>query len=255
LKIASWNVNSIRARLEHVQGWLNAQSPDVLAIQETKVQDQDFPAEDLAGAGYKCIYSGQRAYHGVAVLSRSTGTTRCTELPGFEDPQRRVLGVEFDGLFILDLYVPNGASIDSDKYTYKLQWLDALHDYCQALLEEFPQLVVVGDFNIAPADRDVHDPEKWAGQVLVSEPERQRLERLMSLGLVDTFRLFDQPAEQYSWWDYRAAAFRRNHGLRIDLILVSKLLAKRCRKSWIDSAPRRLEKPSDHAPVLAEFDL
>lgn len=255
MKIASWNVNSIRARLEHLQIWLGTVCPDVLAIQETKVQDGDFPAEDLTSTGYQCIYSGQRAYNGVAVLSRSPGKTRCTDLPGLDDPQRRVLGVEFDEFFLLNLYVPNGASVGSDKYAYKLEWLDALCEYCQALIRQYPQLLVVGDFNIAPADCDVHDPEKWAGQVLVSEPERECLRRLLALGLVDTFRLFDQPAEQYSWWDYRAAAFRRNHGLRIDLILATQRLAEQCRSSWIDSAPRRLQKPSDHAPVVAEFDL
>jgi exodeoxyribonuclease-3 len=254
LKIASWNVNSIRARLDHVLEWLDREAPDILALQETKVQDADFPVDELSKAGYHCLYSGQKSYNGVAVLSRQPlDEAPVTQLDDFEDPQQRVLGVALPAAYLLNLYVPNGASVDSEKYHYKLAWLDALYEHCRALLSRHSRLLVVGDFNIAPEDRDVHDPTVWKGKVLVSPPERERLQKLFSLGLLDTFRSFEQAPDTFSWWDYRGGGFRRNLGLRIDLILASSEFGAYCRSSRIDVTPRRKPKPSDHAPVIAEF--
>lgn len=255
MKIASWNVNSLRVRLDHVLAWLAQAEPDVLGLQETKLLDENFPLEAIEALGYRCVFSGQRTYNGVALLARSPMQEITTELDGFDDPQRRVLGASIGSLRVLNLYVPNGQSVDSDKYRYKLSWLSALRDQLAAELERHEQVVVMGDFNIAPDDRDVHDPQAWRDKVLCSPRERAALAAIIELGFDDTFRLFDQPEEAFSWWDYRAAAFRRNLGLRIDLILASRALSRRCTRSEIDVAPRRLERPSDHAPVLAEFDL
>lgn len=252
-KIATWNVNSLKVRLPQVLDWLAREQPDVLALQETKLQDADFPAADIEAAGYHVAYAGQKTYNGVAVLSREPGSARVTDLPGLDDPQRRVLGLSVGALRVLDLYVPNGQEVGSEKYAYKLGWLAALADYVAAQLAEHPQLVVLGDFNIAPDDRDVHDPEAWRDKILCSEAERAALRRLLDLGLSDTFRLFEQEPKSFSWWDYRGMGFRRNLGLRIDLILASAPLAARCRTCRVDKAPRKLERPSDHAPVVAEF--
>ncbi len=253
LTVASWNVNSVRARLEHLQRWLPDAAPDLLALQETKTVDADFPRAALEECGYHLTTSGQRAYNGVAVLSRRPPRTVFTEIPGFGDEQRRVLGAEFDGLLLVDLYVPNGSAIGTDKFRYKLAWLDALIPWLESLLHKYPEMLVLGDFNIAPEDRDVHDPDAWRGQVLCSEEERLRVRRIQALGLVDTFRLFDAAAGTYSWWDYRQGAFRRNLGLRIDLIFASPVLAGRCLGSGVDRTPRSWDKPSDHAPVTARF--
>lgn len=255
IRIATWNVNSLRVRLPQLTAWLAANPVDLVALQETKLADAGFPRVELAAAGYRAAISGQRTYNGVAVLARSPPAQIMTDIPGFEDPQRRVLAATVGPLRIINLYVPNGQSVGSDKYAYKLRWLEALHGWLDAELARHELLVVTGDFNIAPEDRDVHDPALWAGSVHVSEPERAALRALTALGLVDTFRLFEQPADSYSWWDYRAFAFRRNHGLRIDLILASPALARRCSECRIDREPRRAERPSDHAPVLATFDV
>lgn len=254
MKIASWNVNSLKVRLPQVLDWLAANEPDVLGLQETKLGDEQFPAGAFADAGWQVRYSGQKTYNGVALVTRRPVTELVAALPGTEDPQRRILGATVDGIRVYNLYVPNGSEVGSDKYAYKLDWLDRLAGHLQAELEQHPRLVAMGDFNIAPAGADVYDPEALAGQIHCSEPERAALAGLLSLGLEDTFRRFEQPAGTYSWWDYRAAAFRRNRGLRIDLILASSPLAQRCRRSVVDIAPRRNERPSDHAPVLAEFD-
>lgn len=254
MKIASWNVNSLKVRLPQVLDWLAANEPDVLGLQETKLTDEQFPADAFTEAGWQVCYSGQKTYNGVALVTRAPVTDVVTALPDSEDPQRRVLGATVDGIRIYNLYVPNGSEVDSDKYGYKLDWLDRLRVHLRAELERHPELVAMGDFNIAPADADVYDPEALAGQIHCSEPERAALERLIDLGLEDTFRRFDHPEGTYSWWDYRAAAFRRNLGLRIDLILASAPLAQRCRRSDVDIVPRRNERPSDHAPVVAEFD-
>lgn len=249
MKIVSWNVNSIRARLGHVQQWLGDHQPDVLGLQEIKTEAAAFPAAELAELGYRAEVDGQRTYNGVALLSRMPGEDLHRGIPGFEDEQRRVIAGTWSGVRIINVYVPNGQSVGSDKYAYKLRWLDALAEWLRVELERWPELVLMGDFNIAPEDRDVHDPEAWRGKVLCSEPERERLATLAALGLTDSFRLFSEEAGAYSWWDYRAAAFRRKMGLRIDLVLGSAALAGRCRAAGIDSAPRAAERPSDHAPV------
>ena len=254
MKVATWNVNSLKVRLPQVLAWLAEAGPDVLALQEIKQPDQDFPAEALQAAGYHGISNGQRTYNGVALLSRQPPSDPVRALPGSEDPQRRVLAATIDGVRIVNLYVPNGQAVDSEKYQYKLEWLERLRDYLADELKAHERLVVLGDFNIAPEDRDVHDPELWRGRVLFSEPEHAALKRLTDLGLVDLFRQFDQPEDAFSWWDYRAAAFRRNRGLRIDLILGSHTMAERCVASAIDPEPRGWERPSDHAPVWAEFE-
>lgn len=256
MRIATWNVNSLRVRLPQVVAWLAEAGPDLLGVQETKLQDADFPAAELAEAGYHALYSGQKTYNGVAILSRDPGLTDvATEIPGFPDEQRRVLATTAGRVRFINLYVPNGAAVDSDKYRYKLAWLEALGEWLEAELARHPRLVVAGDFNIAPEDRDVHDPAAWSGEVLVSEPERAAFRRLTSLGLVDCFRRFDQPEAVFSWWDYRAAAFRHNRGLRIDHILASPELAAACSACSVDRTPRGWERPSDHAPVIADFDV
>lgn len=253
LRIATWNVNSLRVRLPQVLEWLPAAQPDVLAMQETKLTDPDFPADELRAAGYHVQFAGQKTYNGVAVLSRWACEDVVTEIPGFEDPSRRVLAVTTNGVRVIDLYVPNGQAVGSDKYDYKLRWLAALREWLAQEAQRHERLVVLGDFNIAPDDRDVHDPAKWEGSVHVSEPEREALRALLGLGLVDVFRMFDQPPGTYSWWDYRSFAFRRNHGLRIDLILAHRGFAARCTGSRVDREARKAERPSDHAPVIAEF--
>lgn len=256
-RVASWNVNSLNVRLPHVQAWLAAQSPDVLALQETKLPDDRFPSNELMEAGYHAVFSGQKTYNGVAILARSPPEDPVSDIPNLDDPQRRILAATVGDLRVINLYVVNGQAVGSEKYRYKLDWLQRVTDWIADELDRHERLVVVGDFNITPDDRDVHDPEAWREKILCSTPEREALRTLLELGLVDTFRQFDQPEEgreQFSWWDYRAAAFRRNLGLRIDLVLASKPLARRCIASYVDLEPRRQERPSDHAPVVADFD-
>jgi len=252
LIISSWNVNSLKVRLPHVQEWLQKNQPDVLALQETKLQDVNFPVEAFSNQGWHVAFAGQKTFNGVAIISKYPGVVKATELPGFADPQRRVLAAEINGTLILNIYVPNGQSLNSDKYEYKLAWLKALRNYIVELHQQYKRIVVLGDFNIAPADIDVYDPLAWQGNVLVSPQERQHFEQLLSTGLTDAFRLICD--EQYfSWWDYRQAAFRRNRGLRIDHILISTELKQNLQGCWIDQHPRTLERPSDHAPVVAKF--
>ncbi|MFN3883328.1 MAG: exodeoxyribonuclease III [Rhodocyclaceae bacterium] len=253
MKIATWNVNSLKVRLPHLMDWLAAAQPDVVCLQETKTEDAGFPFAEIAAAGYQAIHNGQKTYNGVALLARTEPADIVRELPGFEDAQKRIVAATVEGIRLICAYMPNGQAVGSDKYVYKLQWLDALARWLGEELQRHPHLALLGDFNIAPEDRDVHDPAAWQGQVLCSEPEREAFRRLLALGLVDAFRLFDQPEKSFTWWDYRMMAFRRNHGLRIDHILVSPPLAARCRACRIDTAPRKLERPSDHAPVIAEF--
>ena len=253
MRIATWNVNSLRVRLPQLLEWLARTPVDVLAMQETKLIDADFPRAELAALGYEVLASGQKTYNGVALLSRWPCTEVVTDIPRLADPARRVLAATTGGLRVVNLYVPNGQSVDSEKYQYKLRWLAALADWLRAELATHRQLVVLGDFNIAPEDRDVHDPAAWAGSVHVSEPERRALRTLLDLGLVDVFRRFEQPPGSYSWWDYRRLAFRRNHGLRIDLLLATQAFAAACTACAVDRAPRRAERPSDHAPVIADF--
>jgi exodeoxyribonuclease-3 len=253
MKIATWNVNSMKVRLAHVIEWLHNHDPDVLVLQEIKQLTENFPAEALDEAGYRSIANGQKTYNGVAVVSKTSPADPVTDLPGFDDPQRRVLATTIDGLRVVNLYVPNGSEVGSEKYAYKLEWLAALHDWLSDELQRHENLVVLGDFNIAPADADVYDPEKWGDAILCSPAEREALGKLVDLGLTDVFREFDQPEGTFSWWDYRAAGFRRNAGLRIDLILASKAMAGRCTAAYVDKEPRAWERPSDHAPVVAEF--
>lgn len=254
MRVASWNVNSLKVRLPQVLAWLDEHSPDILGLQETKLVDATFPAQAFLELGYEVSFSGQPTYNGVALLSRELQSDVIRDLDGLDDHQRRVLGATVGDLRVLNLYVPNGQAVGTEKYAYKLDWLARLKAQLQAELAAHPNCIVMGDFNIAPDDRDVHAPEEWAGKVLCSEPERAALQGVLELGLVDTFRLFEQPGGIYSWWDYRAAGFRRNRGLRIDLVLASKALAGRCTHSSVDLEPRRNERPSDHAPVVAVFD-
>ena len=254
MKLATWNVNSLKVRLPHLMDWLAARQPDVLCLQETKTEDVNFPLAEIEAAGYRALYAGQKTYNGVALLAREVATDPVVAIPGFEDPQKRVLAATVGDTRVVCLYAPNGQSVGSDKYCYKLDWLDALIAWIADELKRHPRLAVLGDYNIAPEDRDVHDPAVWAGQVLVSEEERARFRALLDLGLKDAFRLFDQPEGSFSWWDYRMAAFRRNLGLRIDHILLSPALAERCSACQIDTGPRKLERPSDHAPVIAQVD-
>jgi exodeoxyribonuclease-3 len=253
VKIATWNVNSLRVRLEHVLKWLEREQPDVLSLQETKMPDEEFPVEEFRSAGYHAIFSGQRTYNGVAILSREPPRAVSVGMDGFADEQKRVLGASFGAVRLWNLYVPNGESVDSDKYRYKLEWLAALRAHLAIELERHPLLAVCGDFNIAPEDRDVYDPARWKGHVLCSAPERAALVGIEKIGLRDLFRQFEQPPGSFSWWDYRAGAFRRNHGLRIDLLLASRRLSQMCTACRIDVEPRRWERPSDHVPVIAEL--
>jgi exodeoxyribonuclease-3 len=256
LKLATWNVNSLNVRLPRVLDWLGAARPDVLCLQETKLEDAKFPRNDFVAAGYGAHCVGQRTYNGVAVLVRDgVGPIEdvVTALPGFADEQKRVLAATIGGTRIVDFYVPNGQSVDSDKYRYKLDWCRAATAFLAGELVRHPALAVAGDFNIAPEDRDVHDPDLWRGQVLCSEPERAVFRDWLGLGLMDSFRLFDQPDKTFTWWDYRQLAFPKNHGLRIDHILLSPVLAERCAACRIDRNARKGERPSDHAPVIAEI--
>ena len=255
MKIATWNVNSLRVRLPQVLQWLEGEKPDILGLQETKLTDEGFPRDEIEQAGYRVLFSGQKTYNGVAVLSRQEVDDPITDLPGLDDPQRRVLGATIGDVRFLNLYVPNGQEVGSDKYAYKLDWLEKLRDHVEAQLQEHERFVVVGDCNIAPEDRDVYDPEAWAGAVLCSEPERQAFQKLLDTGLSDAFRLFEQEEKIWSWWDYRRGAFRRNMGLRIDHILVSDTLKQACTGCRVDREPRTWERPSDHTPVVAEFSL
>ncbi|MDP1636203.1 MAG: exodeoxyribonuclease III [Gallionellaceae bacterium] len=292
MKLATWNVNSLKVRLPHVLDWLAANPVDVLCLQETKQQDSDFPQAELQAAGYHSVFSGQKTYNGVAILSRAPVSDVQMGIPNFADEQKRVIAATFtsgsiakvkqggdkrttqtvlearlgvseeanavspmqsDRIRVVCVYVPNGQSVDSDKYRYKLAWLAALHDWLKEELTCYPKLVLLGDYNIAPEDCDVYDPKAWEGNVLVSEPEREQFGKLLQLGLHDSFRLFGQAEKSYSWWDYRMMAFRRNRGLRIDHILISEPLVALCKSCFIDKAPRKLERPSDHTPVVVEL--
>lgn len=259
VRIATWNVNSLRVRLGQVLTWLERECPDVLALQETKLRDEQFPVQEFTRLGYRAEYYGQPTYNGVATLSRTPAVRIQRGVPDADDPQCRGLCTWFERprLVALNLYVPNGSEVGSDKYRYKLDWMRKLHDYVNGLLDGAtdPRLAVLGDFNVAPEDRDVHDPEQWQGRVLVSEPERERFRGLLGLGLEDCFRRLNPEEGHYTWWDYRARSFHRNQGLRIDHILASHALASRCNGCLIDRVPRTLGRPSDHAPVIAAFRL
>lgn len=257
MKIATWNVNSLKARLPHVIKWLSSAQPDVVALQETKTVDEQFPFAEFQALGYHAYFSGQKTYNGVAILSKVAALDwdTVTDIPNLLDPQRRILATTIQGIRVVNLYVVNGSEVGSEKYQYKLAWLAAVDQWLQEQAKLYAQLVVLGDFNIAPTDEDVHDPTAWQGKILCSEAERAALQSIQAYSLVDCFRLFTQSPKTFSWWDYRAGGFRRNHGLRIDLILASQGLAANCKACYIDREPRTWEKPSDHAPVVAEFVL
>ena len=255
MKIATWNVNSLNVRLPHVLAWLKTTPVDVLCLQELKLDDAKFPLEAIEDAGYHAVFNGQKTYNGVAILSRARPEDVVMDMPGYADTQKRVIAATVNGVRMVNVYVVNGQSVDSDKYQYKLAWLSALHAYMAREIAEYGDVALLGDYNIAPEDRDVHDPAVWNGQVLVSPAERAHFQRLLDQGFTDCFRLFDQPPKTYSWWDYRMLGFRRNAGLRIDHVLASTALAAACRACIIDKEPRRREQPSDHTPVVADFSL
>ena len=255
MKIASWNVNSLNVRMPHLSQWLREAQPDVVALQETKLDDERFPDSQLAELGYRSVFCGQKTYNGVALLSRVPFASECiTAIPNFDDPQKRVIAANVGDLRIVDLYVVNGERVGSAKFEYKLRWLAAVREWLREELIAHPNLIVLGDFNIAPDDRDVHDPKRWREKILCSTPEREALRSLLDLGLHDSFRLFNEDNGHYSWWDYRLAAFQRNWGLRIDLVLVSEALKARTKAAAIDTIPRGWERPSDHTPVWVEID-
>lgn len=254
-KIATWNVNSLRVRLPHVLTWMTDVKPDVLALQELKMPTEDFPHQAFNDLGYKTVASGQRTYNGVAVISKMDASDVITDIPGLDDPQRRVLAVTINDTRIVDLYIPNGESVGSDKYKYKLNWLNMLDTFLKLQLKEYKKMIVLGDFNIAPDNLDVHDPSAWENCVLFSKPEREAFQKMLGIGFKDCFRELAPTDQSYSWWDYRMNAFRRNMGLRIDHVLASEALFASCKNCYIDKAPRKWERPSDHAPVIAEFSL
>lgn len=255
MKIATWNVNSLKVRLPQLLEWLAEQQPDVVCLQETKLEDSRFPREDIENAGYDVAFSGQKTYNGVALLARAPLDDVVIDNPYFADPQKRLIAATVGGIRVVCAYFPNGQAVGSDKYAYKLAWIDSLHRWLSEELARTPRLVLAGDYNIAPDDRDVYDPVAWAGQILCSDAERAALGRLLDLGLSDTFRRFEQPEQSFSWWDYRMLGFQKNRGLRIDLILASTAIAGDCRAVRIDREMRKRERPSDHAPVIAEFAL
>lgn len=258
MKIATWNVNSLKVRLPQLLDWLSATSTDVVCLQETKLIDAKFPVIELAQAGYDAAFCGQPTYNGVAILTRRATVGAPQDVifgnPLHADEQKRLISAQVAGLRVICAYFPNGQSVDSDKYRYKLAWIDGLLEWLGPQLSRGEPVALLGDFNIAPQDRDVHDPAAWAGQVLCSAAERERFVALEALGLIDAFRLFEQPEKSYSWWDYRQMAFRRNRGLRIDHILVGPAVRTRVRGCSIDREMRKREQPSDHAPVIAELD-
>jgi len=254
MKIASWNVNSLNVRLPHLTTWLAEAQPDIVALQETKMEDSKFPREAIEATGYRVAFSGQKTYNGVAILARQEPRDIVTDIPGLDDPQRRILVATVGDVRIANLYVVNGQDVGTEKYAYKLDWLAKMRAFLAEEIRRHPDLVVLGDFNITPDDRDIYDPVAWKEQILCSTPEREALKAIIDLGLHDTFRLFNDEAGQYSWWDYRQAGFRRNLGMRIDLVLASEALRARCRAAGIDRVPRTWERPSDHTPVLLELD-
>ncbi|MEO8160071.1 MAG: exodeoxyribonuclease III [Arenimonas sp.] len=254
MRIASWNVNSLNVRMPHLQEWLRLRAPDVVALQETKMEDAKFPDTALVEQGYRSVFCGQKTYNGVAILSKLPASEVQLGIPGFEDEQKRAIAATVRGIRIVNLYVVNGQSVGSEKYDYKLRWFRAVHDWLDGELQRHPQLVVMGDFNIAPEDRDTHDPAIWnEDSIHSSTAERAALQKLLGLGLYDSFRLQNEQAGQFSWWDYRAAGFRRDRGLRIDLVLVSEALKARTIGAHIDREPRLWDRPSDHAPVWVDL--
>ncbi len=253
LKVATWNVNSLKVRLPQVLEWLQTAKPDVIGLQEIKMINDDFPLAEFQNLGYHAVFRGQKTYNGVAIMSRDVASDVVTDFPDFNDPQRRVLAATISGVRVIDLYIPNGESVGSEKYKYKLEWLSHLKKFLQHELQQHQKIVVMGDFNIAPEDIDVHEPMLWEGKVLCSDAERQIFRDILQLGFKDCFRLFTQPEKSFSWWDYRVNAFKRKMGLRIDHILANESFASSCVQCSIDIEPRKNERPSDHTIVWAEF--
>lgn len=255
--IATWNVNSLKIRLEQVLGWLHNTQCEVLCLQETKLSDDQFPLAEIENAGYSVVFSGQKTYNGVAIISQHPITQVVTDVPGLDDPQRRIMaatiGEGASAIRVINLYVVNGKAVGEDKYHHKLRWLEKVTQYVKQQMQEYERVIVLGDFNIAPKDEDVHNPMAWQDKILCSKPERDALQSLLDLGLTDVFREFKQPENSFSWWDYRSGGFEKNQGLRIDLILTSTPITQACQQCIIDTAPRQLERPSDHAPVIARF--
>jgi len=254
MKIASWNVNSLKVRLPQVLDWLKHEQPDVLALQETKMTDDVFPVDAIHDAGYQVVYSGQKTYNGVAIIAKQTPEGIVTDIEGLDDPQRRILAVTIDDIRVVNLYVVNGQAPGTDKFAYKLNWLQKVTDFLDQQLNDFQNVIVLGDFNIAPDDRDVHDPDKWHEKILCTTEERTALNHILDLGFQDSFRLLHDEGGYYSWWDYRMNKFARGMGLRIDLVLASDELSETLSSAYIDVEPRKNERPSDHTPVVAEFD-
>ena len=250
MQIATWNVNSLKVRLDQVLDWLKSSNCDVLALQELKLDNDNFPVTRFSDAGYHVVFNGQKTYNGVAIISKYSISEVINDIPNYIDPQKRVISGVINNIRIMCAYVVNGESIGSEKYNYKLTWLNEFHNYVAASLVTHLKLIVLGDFNIAPEDIDLYDPIAWQGQVLCSEPERLAWKRLLELGLYDSFRLFNQDPRQYSWWDYRNFAFRRKIGLRIDHLLISEEVKKIATNCEIDTIPRKNERPSDHTPVV-----
>ena len=253
MKIASWNVNGIRARIDHVVAWIEENQPDVLALQETKVVDELFPYDAFESLSYSVEAFGQKSYNGVANIIKNASSETSKGITGFDDPQTRVISTTHEDIRVVNVYVPNGQAVGSEKFVYKLDWLEHLKKMLRDDSKKYPKMVVLGDFNIAPCDLDVHDPKKWKDKILCSAQERTMFEEILSLGFHDSFRLFEKGAGFHSWWDYRTAAYTRDLGLRIDLLLISNKLKPLCKKSYIDEKPRWLEKPSDHTPVVIEL--
>jgi len=251
MKIVSWNVNSLNVRLPHLLEYLASDKPDIVAIQETKLPDEKFPAADIEAAGYRVIFSGQKTYNGVAIVSRNEATDPVADIPGFDDPQRRLLAVTIDGVRVICVYIPNGQEVGSEKYDYKFRWLNAFRDYLKGELAKYERLIVLGDYNIAPADLDVYDPKRWQGKIMCSDAEREMFQTLLALGLTDSLRQLYPDESMHSWWDYRLNAFRRGWGIRIDLILTTPAIELQA--GGVSREMRTLERPSDHAPVWLEF--
>lgn len=255
MKIATWNVNSLNVRLPHVLQWLEANPVDILCLQETKLVNDKFPVKKLIEAGWRSIFNGQKTYNGVAILSKEPATDIVKDNPLFPDEQKRIIAATYGDVRVICLYIPNGQSVDSDKYTYKIDWLRALYLWLKDELTKYPNLILLGDFNIVAEDRDIYNPVSFAGNVPMTDLERAAFSALQELGFVDAFRLFDQPEKTFSWWDYRELGFPLNKGMRIDHILLSKPLAERCVSCSIDKAPRKWERPSDHAPMMAQLEI
>jgi len=254
--IATWNVNSILARVANVIRWLDMVRPDVLCLQETKCTDDKFPKEAFEERGYQCQLFGQQSYNGVAILTRGTCETKHRGYPGDDETaQSRLITTTVAGISIVNVYIPNGQMVGSEKFAFKLDWMNRLRSFFDEHFQTNSPVLLCGDFNVAPEERDVHDVRLWQGRILFSEPERAALEHIKDWGFTDAFRLHTETGGHYSWWDYRAGMFRRNMGLRIDHIWVSEPLVKRNLRTWIDIEPRKWEKPSDHAPVVAEFEV